>query len=90
MSLIDPKHLVAPFKNTIHMVTIVFLVVLFAVFRLATGGIDVQSGNIGTGTSKLGTAPEAAQRPVLPDAVKTSEPQTQDLQDIEKALGLKS
>ncbi len=41
MSLIDIKHLAAPFKNTVHLVSIVFIVLLFAVYRLATGGVDL-------------------------------------------------
>ena len=43
MSLIDPKHLIGPFKNTIHIVVIVFVVLLFAVYRLATVGVNLDN-----------------------------------------------
>lgn len=42
MSLIDPRHLVAPLKNRIHLVSIVFIVLLFAVYRLSTGPAAVR------------------------------------------------
>jgi hypothetical protein len=91
MSLIDPKHLAAPFQNTTHIVTIVFLVVLFAVFRLATGSVEIRTGTVSnTGTSRLGTLPEAPQKPILPDASKNqNDSEAQGLNDIEKALGIK-
>jgi len=87
MSLIDPKHLVAPFKNTVHIVTIVFLVILFAVFRLATGSIEISSG--GFSNMKPGLIPESAPKPSLP-VMPSKEPNadSQGLQDIEKALGI--
>lgn len=46
MSLLDFRHLVAPFKNTVHLVSIVFIVLLFAVYRLATGGVGIESAPV--------------------------------------------
>jgi hypothetical protein len=90
MSLIDPKHLVAPFKNTVHIVTIVFLVILFAVFRLATGSVEIASGGFSNSNGvRPGLIPESAPKPLLPE-MQSNEPKTdaQGLQDIEKALGI--
>ena len=62
MSLIDPAHLIGPFKNTVHMIAIIFVVLLFAVYRLATGGVEVQDISKAPATQQL---PQAG-LPVLP------------------------
>ena len=103
MSLIDPKHLVAPFQNTIHIVAIVFGVLLFAVFRLATGGLDIENpaeelraaakGQVLKESPKVNPNAVAALQGATGAPAKTNEPSNdsnpQDLQDIERALGLK-
>lgn len=41
MSLISVKNFVSPFTNTVHLVTIILVTILFAVFRLQGGGVKV-------------------------------------------------
>lgn len=41
MSLISAKNLFAPLTNKLHMLSILFVMIVFGVFRLATGGIEV-------------------------------------------------
>ncbi len=43
MALISSRNLAAPLTNKIHITTIILVALLFAVFRLAGGGVDVKS-----------------------------------------------
>ena len=43
MSLISIKNFISPFTNTVHLVTIILITVLFALFRLQGGGVGVSS-----------------------------------------------
>lgn len=41
MSLISAKNFISPFTNTVHLVTIVLVTLLFALFRLQGGGVAI-------------------------------------------------
>jgi hypothetical protein len=43
VALISSKNLAAPLTNKIHITSIILVALLFAVFRLAGGGVDVKS-----------------------------------------------
>ncbi len=43
MSLISIKNFISPFTNTVHLVTIILVTVLFVLFRLQGGGVGVSS-----------------------------------------------
>jgi hypothetical protein len=43
VALISSRNLAAPLTNKIHITTIILVALLFAVFRLAGGGVDVKS-----------------------------------------------
>lgn len=80
MTALDPKHLIAPFKNTVHMITIIFTVLLFAVYRLATGGVEVverrvpqASAPVAAGQPANPAQPAAQQRPQQPAAATKPE-----------------
>jgi hypothetical protein len=98
MALIDPKHLAAPFKNTVHIVTIVAFVLLFVVFRIATGGVEFQdSTQAMKAVTQPGSVVPAVKKPLnteeqnslsSPPLNKTVIPEDADLSEIEKALGL--
>lgn len=80
MSLVDPKHLIAPFRNTVHLIAIVFTVLLFAVYRLATGGVEVVDKAPATPIPAAVTAPAAA-----PQAAAAASPSTPD-DEMQKML----
>ena len=43
MALISLKNLVEPFQNKTHLITILLVVIAFAVFRFSGGGIKIES-----------------------------------------------
>lgn len=78
MSLINPKHLLSPFKNTTHVVTIIFVVFLFGVYRLAFGKIEFSDAS----------APRSFREDINSDESKKAET-SKDLGEIEKELGIR-
>lgn len=60
MPLLDPKHIVAPFYRTTHLVAIIALVLLFTVYRLATGKIEIENT---TASMRSITQPGKSDRP---------------------------
>lgn len=96
MALLDFKNLIAPFNNTVHMVTIIAVVLLFVVFRLATGGIEFEDSTAAMKaiTQPNSVSPERVQKfqqvvPTIPDTTSLPSNNEKDLQEIERALGLK-
>jgi hypothetical protein len=96
MALLDFKNLIAPFNNTVHMVTIIAVVLLFVVFRLATGGIEFEDSTAAMKaiTQPDSVSPERTQKlqqvvPTIPDTSTLPSNNDKDLQEIERALGLK-
>lgn len=43
MSLLDPKHLLAPFRNKTHLFTLIGVVLVFGLFRYLGGGVTTEA-----------------------------------------------
>ena len=78
------------------MVTIIAVVLLFVVFRLATGGIEFEDSTAAMKaiTQPNSVSPERVQKfqqvvPTIPDTTSLPSNNEKDLQEIERALGLK-
>ncbi len=54
MALISTKNLVAPFTNKVNLVTIALVVILFAMFRLSGGGLNL-GGSLSSGPDARGS-----------------------------------
>lgn len=64
MSLFSVKHALAPLGNKVHLVTILVAAVLFAAFRLSSGGVSIEPKSKEGRISRSTAAPE--RRPAMP------------------------
>lgn len=78
MSLIDPRHLLGPFRNTVHFISIIFVVLLFTVYRLATGGVEIAERTLSPAPRGVADVPAAK----LPGSVPGKDAVVNDIQNL--------
>ena len=74
MALISSKNLAAPLTNKIHITSIILVALLFAVFRLAGGGVDVKTSLKETFKKEQAEIMQAGQAAVRGQPVKPRSP----------------
>lgn len=96
MALISAKNLISPVVNKLHLITIVLVTILFAVFRLSGGKVSIGKGSSSIPGSRYETPytesdrnREAYQPSRGQERASPSVDNGDALSDIEKQLGMR-